>query len=78
MVLLDFDRGQYFGLNAVGATIWRVLSEGSAEALAPDQVVQHIAAVVVSEYEVDLNVAVQDTKALMEKLLAEGLVQARL
>jgi hypothetical protein len=29
LVLLDFDRGKYFGLNAVGALIWSEMGQGS-------------------------------------------------
>ena len=40
MVLLDYDRGIYYGLNPVGARLWQLLSEGETserivELLAP-------------------------------------------
>ena len=70
LVLLDFDRGKYFGLNAVGALIWTEMGRGAAIA---DIVVK-----VATDYDVEADVAARDAAALVEILLAEGLIRATL
>lgn len=68
MVLLNFDRGEYYGLNAVGATVWRFLGEKKD--------ISQIVRAVVEEYDVSEAEASRDIQDLVGKLLAEGLVQA--
>ena len=38
MVLLDYDRGIYYGLNPIGARVWQLLSEGHEVGLRADGV----------------------------------------
>jgi hypothetical protein len=67
-ILLNLATGIYFTLNAVGAIVWRALETGSSLAA--------ITASVVEEYDIDEVTASADVEALMERLMAEGLVIA--
>ncbi|MEK6373613.1 MAG: PqqD family protein [Acidobacteriota bacterium] len=68
MVLLDYDRGIYYGLNPVGARVWQLLSEG--EAL--ERILERLA----DEYEVSREALESDVAALLLELEAKELVQA--
>ena len=67
LVLLDLDGGEYFGLDAVGAAIWRSL--GTTGTL--DGAVR----AVVTEFDVDEPRARQDVTALVAELELRGIVQ---
>jgi hypothetical protein len=66
LVLLDFARGEYFGLDEVGAEIWRALAEGKELGAVAD----HLAAT----FAVEREEALQDIIALVEELHAQHLV----
>jgi hypothetical protein len=66
LVLLNLRSGEYFALDAVGAEIWKGLSEGNS----PDAVVKGICA----RYAVDAQRATDDVSELVRKLLSEGLL----
>ena len=66
LVLLDLAGGTYFGLNAVGADMWRMLADGKS---LPD-VVDAIS----SEYDVDRSVLETDLRELLSALCDKGLV----
>ena len=66
LVLLDFGRGEYFGLDEVGATVWRGLESG--------QTLGHVADLVVLQYEVTRDTALRDLMALVSHQRAEGLL----
>ena len=65
-VLLDLESGMYFGLDGVGKRIWEAISEGLT--------LGEIAAVIVSEYEVDENQAQADTIEFVGDLVERGLL----
>jgi hypothetical protein len=67
IVLLDFSAGEYFGLDGVGAAIWRGLEGGSSLAEIADGLVRR--------YEVTLDRAVPDVLALVGELASHGLVE---
>jgi hypothetical protein len=67
-VILDLESGTYFGLDPVGARIWQLLSEGKSLA--------EICSVIQSEYDVGAAQAQEDLVALVEELVAQGLVRA--
>jgi hypothetical protein len=52
VVLLEFGKGEYFGLDAVGADIWRRLEAGDDLGTAADHIV--------AQYEVDREDALRD------------------
>ncbi len=67
-VLLQLGSGTYFGLDAVGTRIWHQLAEHlSTEAIVP---------ALLQEYEVDERQLRLDINALVEQLLAQGLLIA--
>jgi hypothetical protein len=67
MVLLDYDRGIYYGLNPVGARLWQLLAGG--EAL--DAVVERLA----GEYDVERSTLEADVAALLRDLESKQLVE---
>jgi hypothetical protein len=66
MVLLDYDRGIYYGLNPVGARVWQLLSEGSSV----EQVIERLT----DEYDVARAALEADVAALLRDLQAKELV----
>jgi hypothetical protein len=60
MVLLEFGKGEYFGLDAVGAAVWRRLEAGDDLGTAADHIV--------AEYEVDREKALRDIVDLVADL----------
>lgn len=66
-VLLNLDSERYFGLDNVGTRFLSVLSTSDSIEAAYNTLVQ--------EYDVDPDVLRQDLLALVESLVAQGLVQ---
>lgn len=69
LVVLNLRDGVYYGLEDVGARIWRLLQEPVTVAAICD--------VIVSEYDVEPMCCEQDTRALLGELAARGLVEVR-
>jgi len=69
LVLLNLRDGIYYGLEEVGARIWRLLREPVTVAAICD--------VVASEYDVERVSCEADTRALLGELAARGLVEVR-
>jgi hypothetical protein len=67
LILLDVVGGGYFGLDKVGARIWRLLADGRS--------VADILETLLAEYEVDEPCARQDLLALLNDLSKRGLVE---
>lgn len=65
-VILDLEAGKYFGLNDVGAEVWKLLEAGST--------LSDINATLVTEFDIDEKTLDGDTTKLLESLLAAGLV----
>ena len=65
-VMLDMASGYYFGLDAVGARIWQLLSETSSLA----EIVERLA----REYDVTPEQAESDLVRFVEELKANGLL----
>ena len=68
-VILDFNKGAYFGLDEIGTLIWRQLQE--------PRTVRAVCDAVVEQYEVDPTTCEQDVIRLLETLQAEGLIEVR-
>ena len=68
VVLLDFGKGEYFGLDAVGAEIWRRLEAGDELGA----VASHISA----HYEVGRDEALRDIVDLVAQLCERELLAA--
>jgi hypothetical protein len=67
-VILHLGDGSYYGLDVIGTRIWTLLAEGRP----PVDVCEAI----VAEYEVTRSRAEQDLEALLNELLARGLVKS--
>lgn len=66
-VILDLDRGTYFGLDPVGTRIWQLLGQGNC--------LDEIASRILDEYEVDRKTVEQDLEKLVADLEERGLVR---
>ncbi|HVH44486.1 MAG TPA: PqqD family protein [Labilithrix sp.] len=67
MVLLDFGLGEYFGLDSIGAEVWRQLEAGEALNVIADRIVER--------YEVTRDVALKDILELVEEMRERALVE---
>jgi hypothetical protein len=68
-VILSLESGEYFGLNEVGATIWRLIQE--------PHTVEQLRDALLEEYEgVDESECLDEVLRLLEELWALQLVQA--
>ena len=68
-VILSLESGEYFGLNEVGATIWRLIQE--------PQTVEQLRDALLQEYEgIDERECLDQVLHLLEELWALQLVQA--
>lgn len=65
-VILDVRSGQYFGLNAIGALTWQLLSEGCT--------VEGAARRVVEQYDAEPEAVLSDVQSLVTELLRHGLL----
>jgi coenzyme PQQ synthesis protein D (PqqD) len=68
-VILDFNKGAYFGLDEIGTLIWRLLQQ--------PQPVSALCDAVTEQYEVTRATCEQDVIHLLETLHAEGLIEVR-
>jgi hypothetical protein len=68
LVLLDFGRGEYFGLDEVGAEIWRAIAAGETLGAIADRVAER--------YEVTRSRALADIVQLAAHMLGQGLLLA--
>ena len=66
-VLLNLSTGTYFGLDAVGTRLWHLIAEHGSTA----RVVETLSA----EYDVDAHRLEKDVNALIDQLLAKGLLK---
>jgi hypothetical protein len=69
LVLLDFSRGEYFGLDAVGAEIWRLAEAG--------ETLGAITARIVQDFDVTHDVAFHDVVDLVTHMRDQGLITVR-
>lgn len=66
LVILDMDRGEYFAMDEIGATLWAGLDAGKT--------LEQIADDVVARYDVAREQALGDLVALRDELLQRGLL----
>lgn len=65
-VLLDLESGTYFGLDPVGTRLWQLAAEGKT--------LGAIHACMLDEFDVEAAVLRCDLQALLDRLLASGLI----
>ncbi|MBI2569081.1 MAG: PqqD family protein [Candidatus Schekmanbacteria bacterium] len=66
-VLLDIEKGAYFGLDAVGTRVW--------EMLALPRTLSDLCMALTEEYDVELGVCREQTSGLLQELVAQNLVE---
>jgi hypothetical protein len=66
LVMMDADRGAYFGLDEIGTRIWNMLAE-------PQSLVQ-LCDKLVEEYEVERATCEQDVSQLLSQMQAQNLI----
>lgn len=69
LVLLDLARGDYFGVNEVGARLWNGLVAGKSP--------REIAGEVEGDYDVTPEILLADLEKLATELVTRGLVRSR-
>lgn len=67
--ILNVKSGIYYGLDPVGARIWTLMQQPRA--------VAEIQNAITGEYDVEPSQCARDLRALLEKLLAEGLIEVQ-
>jgi hypothetical protein len=67
--ILNIKNGIYYGLDPVGARIWSLMQEPRA--------VAEIQNTITGEYDVEPERCARDLQSLLEKLLAEGLIEVK-
>jgi hypothetical protein len=67
--ILNMGSGVYYGLDPVGAHIWRLLEQPCS--------VEDLRAAVMEEYEVEATTCETDLLALLDKMRSEGLIEIR-
>jgi Coenzyme PQQ synthesis protein D (PqqD) len=67
--ILSIKNGIYYGLDSVGARIWSLVQE-------PREVAE-IQNTITGEYDVEPEQCARDLVGLLEKLLAEGLIEVK-
>ena len=65
-VLLDVEKGIYFGLDPIGLQVWHLISEGNSLGSVCNQLL--------AEYDVSQSTLTTDIHNLMKDLSAQGLV----
>jgi hypothetical protein len=69
LILLNLDTGVYFGLNAVGASIWRLIQTHRNRSL------QQILMFLLEEYDVEKERCARDLLALVSRLEENQLLE---
>ena len=67
VAILDLKAGVYYGLDDVGARVWKLLQE--------PKTVSEIRDVILQEYDVEAERCERDLLALLQRLADEGLVE---
>jgi len=67
-VILNHNKGAYYGLDEVGVLIWDALEQGP-------QTVDSLCKIVIDEYSVDEQTCKVDIDTLLKELISERLVE---
>jgi len=74
-VILDLASGTYFGLDSVGARMWRALTETRGTEGTQGRTLAEACDLLLAELEVSRDVLERDVLALAERLLEQKLLQ---
>lgn len=67
-VILNHNKGAYYGLDEVGVIIWDALEQGP-------QTIDSLCKIVIEEYDVDEETCKTDIDTLLKDLISERLVE---
>jgi len=67
--ILNIKSGVYYGLDPVGARIWSLVQD--------PRTVEDVRSAIIDEYDVEPERCERDLMGLLEKLLAEGLIEVK-
>lgn len=67
-VILHVESGKYYGLKGTGASIWKIIQEGSKS-------LNELREIILANYEVDSEQCDRDLLALLQELLEAGLIE---
>lgn len=67
LVMMDVEKGSYFGVNAVGAAIWNMIAEPIR--------IQDVIRQLLEQYDVTEEVCRQETLAFLEQAHEKGFIQ---
>jgi hypothetical protein len=68
LVILSLSSGEYFGLDAIGTKVWKLLLDGSS--------VEKVVDTLVLEFDIDRETLRSDVDALVKQLVDRGLIDA--
>jgi len=69
LVLMSVEKASYYGLDAIGADIWRRLDK--------PVLVSDLCTALGNEYDADADTIRRDVLALLERLAAEGMIEIK-
>jgi len=67
IVILNLEKGEYFGVDDVGTRVWTLLAEGRS--------LREVADIMVSEYDVPRETVAADLLRLAGELISHGLIR---
>jgi hypothetical protein len=67
IVILNLEKGEYFGVDDVGTRVWTLLAEGRS--------LRQVADMMVSEYDVPRETVAADLLRLAGELISHGLIR---
>lgn len=68
IVILNHNKGAYYGLDEVGAVVWNSLE-------AEPQTLETLCEAVLGEYDIDKETCLEDVEVLLNDLISEKLVE---
>jgi hypothetical protein len=68
VVILNHNKGAYYGLDEVGALVWGMLEKGP-------QTIDQLCETVTEQYDISEEACREDVDVLLKDLISEGLVQ---
>jgi ornithine carbamoyltransferase len=68
IVILNHNKGAYYGLDEVGAVVWNSLEE-------EPQTLEALCEAVLGEYDIDKKTCLEDVEVLLNDLISEKLVE---
>lgn len=67
-VILQLQRGQYYGLNEIGAVVWKALQDGPVSVAALEEAI-------IQKYDIDHETCARDLGSLLSSMAAAGLIE---